>query len=131
MIPSILAWVLKHETLVAWGAVIALSLAAVGGVYLAGRHAEATAEAPKLAAAQAQAVTAGAQATVVTTAAKAADHAATRTIQATAKAEEAAHDVQTAPGATDALPADVLARWRAGIDGVRAPPASAPDRAGG
>ena len=123
MIPLIFAWVLKHETLVAWGAVVALSLGTVGGIYLAGRHAEAVAEAPRLAAAQTQAATAQAQTAVITTAAKAADHAAVRTLQVNAKAEEAAHDIQTAPGTTDALPADVLARWRAGIDGVRAQPA--------
>lgn len=131
MIPLILTWVLKHETLVAWGAVAALSLGAVGGLYLAGRHAEEAAEAPKLAAAQTRAVTAQAQTAVVASAASAADHAATRTVQATAKAEEAAHDVQSVPGASDALPADLLARWRAGIDGVRAPTAPAPNGAGG
>lgn len=131
MIPLILAWVLKHEALVAWGAVIALSLGCVGGVYLAGRHAGAAAQAPRLAAARAQAETARSQTAVVSTAATAADHAALRTVHVTAKAEEAAHAVQSAPGASDAVPADLLARWRAGIDGVRAPPTPSPDRAGG
>jgi len=127
---ALFAWALRHEVLVGWAVAVFGALALMGGVYAFGRHAGVAAEQPKAAEAQAQARTATAQAAVTATAAQAADRAGAHAARITAKAEEAAHDVQAATGATDALDPDLLSRWRSGLVGLRAEAAGA-DGAGG
>jgi hypothetical protein len=71
-----------------------------------------------------------AQGSLNQSAGEAATKAETRAVQITVKAAEAAHVVQSAPGASEALPVAVRDAWRAGIVGLRdgeADPASAPD----
>ena len=92
-----------------------------GGIYGAGHHAASKADAPKIAAAQAQNLTAQAQVAVTTSATGAAEHTRSCEAALTTQAEEAAHAVQSAPGADAPLPPDVLREWRAGIDGLRQP----------
>ena len=47
------------------------------------------------------------------------DHASRRAVDITVQGEIAAHAAEQAPGASDALPPDVLRSWAAGVDGVR------------
>lgn len=128
---ALIAWVLRHEVLAGWLAITAGALAVLGGAYAFGHHAGVFAERPNLEAAQAEARTAMAQTAVTGAAARAADAAAARTIHIHHQAEEAVHDLQAAPGAPQALDPDLLARWRAGLERVRADAAADPDRAGG
>ena len=47
------------------------------------------------------------------------DQATRRGVDITVHGETAAHAAEQAPGASDALPPDVLRSWAAGVDGVR------------
>lgn len=113
LIPPPYGWALRI------GAPVAATVIVLGGCWALGRHAGVAHEAPKAAAAQARA--AGAQAQGRLSAAAAAIPAAAdrRALDITVHAEEAAHAVETAPGAQGAVPPGVLAGWAAGVDGVR------------
>ena len=116
---ALLAFLLRHEALLGWAAVLA-GAALVGGVLM--HHADA----PALAHARAQAAAAqgaarvqAAQTAIVQGASDALATAAGRETAAVRHSETSAHAVETAPGAAAPLPADVLAGWARGVDGLR------------
>lgn len=131
-----LAFLLRHEALVGWAAVLA-------GAALAGALLAHGADAPALSRARAGVATAeqaarasAAQAQVTGQAAAAVQTAQGRESALTRTTETYAHAVQTAPQAAQSLPSDVLRDWSSGIDGLRdeaaraRPAAAAPGLAG-
>lgn len=87
----------------------------------------------EVAVAQATAAVAGVQADVQQDAAAIADHAQSRALSITVKAQEAEHGIRTFPEADAPLPPALRDRIRAGVLGVRerGPVGAAPDRPGG
>jgi hypothetical protein len=125
MIAAVLAFVLKHETLVGWAAV--LLGAAVMGATLA-----AHVEAPRLARARAetQAARQEAQASAAAArlnadAAEVVEVARTREAAVTRTAQETADALDHAPDAGAPVPEDVLRSWASGVDRLRDEAASA------
>jgi hypothetical protein len=101
-------------------------------IWLSGRAHGVAAEAPRVAAAQAAQRTLAAQTVVSAAGAEASDRAAARTARIVQLTEEADRAVQAEPAAAAPLDPALLARWRAGLDGLRREAAAplAPDRDG-
>ncbi len=104
----VLAFLLRHEALVGWAAVL-------GGAVLAGAVLAHRADAPALAHARSQAAAAtavarteAAQTTLERTSAQAVDTAQTRERDTALHTEAYAHAVQSAPQADQALPPDLV-----------------------
>lgn len=114
---AVLAWLVKHEDLLGWASCL------LGAVLLVGvtHHKDAVIARGRAATVQAQAQThvAEAQGQLSTAAAAIPAAADRRAVDITVHTEEAAHAVETAPGASALVPPDVLAGWAAGVDGLR------------
>ena len=119
MTAAVLGFVLRHEALVGWAAVL-VSAALLGGL------AAHRLDAPRLAqtrsqveAARTEAAGAAASAHMATAAAAAVETARTRETTLTHSAEEAADAVVHAPQAETPVPPDVLRDWALGVDRLR------------
>lgn len=106
----LIAWILKHEALALWGAIIAVALSAA----LLIRHDAYVIERQKVEI-QAAVSTAKTQNTVQA----AADTAQSRADIFIHQAQGATDAIQHAQGASDPLPDAVVTQWAAGIDGLR------------
>ena len=119
MSAAVLAFLLRHEALVGWAAVLAAAVLA-GGLLAHRADAPALARARADAAlAQAAARTSAAQADLTGAAAAAVQTAQGRETTLARTTETYAHAVQSAPQASQPLPPDVLRDWSSGIDGLR------------
>ena len=119
MSAAVLAFVMRHEALLGWAAVLA-------GAALAGAVLMHRAEAPALARAQAGAAQAAgaahlaaAQSQLDWTSSAAVIADQTREADLARTTETYAHAVQTAPQSSQALAPDVLRAWALGVDGLR------------
>ncbi len=119
MSAAVFAFVLRHETLVGWAAVLAAAV-------LAGGLAAHRLDAPRIdraqaqvQAAQARAAAGAASARMATAASVAVETARTRETTLTHAAEEAADAVAQAPQAQAPVPPDVLRDWASGVDRLR------------
>lgn len=113
----LIAWALKHELLVAWGAVLAIALGAAGLIHH--KDAVITRERGAASVQRAAAATKAAQAGLNAAVLQAADRAASRGAVLQHTAERAADAIQSSPGASAPVPPDVLRAWAAGVDGLR------------
>lgn len=106
----IIAWVLKHETLAVWGAIIVAAISAA----LLIRHDSHVIEAQRH-----EIRAAAATAQVQNTVQSAADTAQSRADIFIHQAQEATDAIQHAPGAETPVPDAVLNAWATGVDGLR------------
>ena len=107
---TIIAWILKHEALALWGAILA---AALGAVLLI-RH-----DGKVIAAQKVEIQGAAATAAVQNKVQGAADAAANRADIYLHQAQGATDAIHNAAGASDPLPDAVVLQWASGIDGLR------------
>lgn len=106
----LIAWILKHEALALWGAIVAVALS----VALLIRHDAHVIERQKVEI-QAAVSTAKTQNTVQA----AADTAQSRADIYLHQAQGATDAIHNAAGASDPLPDAVVLQWASGIDGLR------------
>ena len=119
MTAALVAFLLRHETLVGWAAVL-VGAALLGGLAVHRLDAPSVAKArAAVATAQSEAAAAAASTRMATAASAAVETARGRETAAAATTQETVDALAKAPQADQPVPPDVLRGWASGVDGLR------------